>query len=244
MKGKNKGGPAQTEEKVQLPAELKSDQIDDLVAPLSDEQARQLLIEKLRKEAELAAAANKSKEEELTGLAGFVSRMRGMVNFTRARIKYLTSGATTVDDELPRVFAELTKSEGEPHPIRTPASVIALFAVSLLVFWLSHRFTAPVRGRLETTPPINWLQKLGRLAFRFLLDIFSIFVFALATLALFFIFLDHEGPERLIVATYLSAFLMVMGVSLVSRLLLAPSAPGLRYLPLKNDDARVISTNG
>jgi small-conductance mechanosensitive channel len=241
LKGKNKGDPAQTEEKVQLPAELKSDQIDDLVAPLSDEQARQLLIEKLRKEAELAAAAReKSQEEELTGLAGFVSRMRGMVNFTRARIKYLTSGATAVDDELPRVFAELTESEGEPHPVKTPASVIALFAASLLVFWLSRRFTAPVMGRLETTPPINWLQKLGRLAFRSLLDIFSICVFALATLALFFLFLDHEGPERLVVATYLTAFLIVMAVSLVSRLLLAPSAPGLRYLPLEDDDARYI----
>ena len=240
VKGKKKTEEA-ADKAVQVPEKLDSESVDEFLAPLSDEQVRRLLIAELQERAAREAAEREMRgEEEPGGLAGFVHNMRGLVNFTRARIRYLMSGATAFDDELPKAFGHLTESEGEPHPIKTSASEIALFAVGLLVYWLFRRFTSAARQRLETTPPATWLIRIWRLTLRSVLDLVSMCVFALATLALFFLFLDYGGPERLVVATYLAAFLIVMGVTLVSQFMLAPSAPPLRFFPLNDDDSLYI----
>jgi small-conductance mechanosensitive channel len=63
------------------------------------------------------------------------------------------------------------------------------------------------------------------------------FIFAIVALALFFIFLDRTGPQRVLVATYLAAFLIVMAVQLVLRFFLAPKVPALRFLPMENETA-------
>ena len=239
--GKKKTGDT---EKVQLPKQLDSDQVDDFVAPLSDEQVRGLLIEELKRKAALEAAEKDQKNEnEYSGLAEFVNHMRGLFNFTRARVKFLMSGATAVDDHLPGAFAQLMEMEQRPHPLKAIAKLFLLFAGALIIDWLFRRFTAQARRRLEGAQPPNWRVTVGRLTLRSLLDFASICVLVSATLILFFIFLDDgRQMRRLIVIGYLYALVIVWGVRLVSNLLLSPSAATLRFLPLKDDGARYIHT--
>jgi small-conductance mechanosensitive channel len=70
-----------------------------------------------------------------------------------------------------------------------------------------------------------------------LLDFISICVFAIATLAIFYIFLDRYTGQRVLVATYLMAFVIVRCFHLVSRFLLVPNVPALRFLPMSDSTA-------
>ena len=79
--------------------------------------------------------------------------------------------------------------------------------------------------------------RIGGLALRALLDILFMLVFTIVTLVLFFIFMDRTGPQRVLVATYLTAFLVVMAVQLISRFFLTPKAPALRFLPVDDENA-------
>ncbi|MGD2272824.1 MAG: mechanosensitive ion channel, partial [Desulfobacterales bacterium] len=85
--------------------------------------------------------------------------------------------------------------------------------------------------------PGTFKARIGGLALRAMFDFFLICVLAVSTLAIFFIFMDRSTPQRILVATYLSAFLIVMIVHLLSRFFLAPKAGNLRLLPINDINA-------
>ena len=91
--------------------------------------------------------------------------------------------------------------------------------------------------RIGSATSANIKARIGGLVLRALLDMLFMFIFAIITLVLFFIFLDRTDPQRVLVATYLAAFLIVMAVQLVSRFLLSPRAPDLRFLPVEDENA-------
>ncbi len=227
-------------QEVQLPEQLESYQIDSFIATLSDEQVRRLLIEELKQKAALEASAKKD-EEKSAGLTVLIRDMRRVLLHVRDRIRFLMSGATEVDDHLPEAFGQIMEIEYRPNPLRAMAALFLLFAGGLGIDWLFRRFTAPARRRLEGSRPPNWRVKLGRLALRSLLDFASICVLTVATLILFFVFLEDGRPMRfVIIITYLHALMIVWGVRLVSNLVLSPSARNLRFLQLKDQSASYI----
>jgi hypothetical protein len=52
--------------------------------------------------------------------------------------------------------------------------------------------------------------------------------------------MKRSGPQSVLVATYLTAFLIVMGVQLISRFFLAPKVPTLRFLPMDDEMAKYL----
>jgi small-conductance mechanosensitive channel len=52
--------------------------------------------------------------------------------------------------------------------------------------------------------------------------------------------MKRSGPQSVLVATYLTAFLIVMGVQLISRFFLAPKVPPLRFLPMDDEMAKYL----
>jgi small-conductance mechanosensitive channel len=237
--GLAKSGNKASEETVQVQEKMDSDQIHSFLATLSDSQVRRLLIQELKEEA-AREAAGESAKKKAAGLAGFITAVKSKLTLVRERIQFLQSGASAAPDDLPKVFAQFLEGGGTLDFFKILAGVIAVFAVSLIIDWLFRRYTAKARLRIETTPPTNWRIKMGRLALRSLLDFVSICVFTVATLALLFIFLEKPGGRRLVVITYLAAFLILRIVQMVSRFLLAPAASALRYLPLSDDIALYI----
>ena len=95
---------SQASDTVELPADLDSDGIDGIVASMSDEQVRRLLLQELKKQVE-ADKAVETKGEEIGGLAGFIQRMREQVIFLRSRIEFLKSGVDVgFADDVPGIF--------------------------------------------------------------------------------------------------------------------------------------------
>ncbi len=210
--------------------------VELIVAELSDEQVRRLLIEELRKQAKQAAPV---KAEKTGGLALLIKKIRFVSNLIQWRIYELKSGAGADPENLPHLYHLLSKGESrqKPDPFKTIMSVIGLLGASLVILWFFKRYIAAFYRRIESATSADWKAKIGGLTLGSLLDFISMLIFAIAALAIFFIFMERSGPQSVLVATYLAAFLIVMGVQLVSRFFLAPKVPALRFLPLNDETA-------
>jgi small-conductance mechanosensitive channel len=234
--GLAKSGTQAAEETVQVPQNLDGDQIDSFMATLSDAQVRRLLIQELKEE----AARELTKGEAQTGgLAGLVKEIHAISNLIQWRIYELKSGAGTDPEDLPKIFKLLRKDERQEKPdaFKTILSVAGVFVASLVIVWFFRRSAGATYSRIENATSVSMKARIGGLALRALLDLLFMFIFAIVTLALFFIFMDRSGPQRVLVATYLAAFLIVMAVQLVSRFFLTPKAPALRFLPMDDEIA-------
>ncbi|MDH3882956.1 MAG: mechanosensitive ion channel family protein [Desulfobacterales bacterium] len=234
--GLAKSGNKAPEETVQVPENLGGDQVDSFMATLSDAQVRRLLIQELKEE---AARELTTGQAEAGGLTGLVKKIHAISDIIHWRIYELKSGAGTDPEDLPRIYKLLRKGERQEKPdaFKTILSVIGVFLASFVIVWFSRRFTAATYRRIENATSVNMKARVGGLALRALLDILFLFIFAIVTLALFFIFLDRSGPQRVLVATYLAAFLIVMAVQLISRFFLTPKVPALRFLPMDDGTA-------
>ena len=233
QKEKSKPAPSDT---ARLPEHIQADKVDDFMAALSDEQVRRLLIEALKKQAAEEAAATPAKKE-MTGIAGFIDTVRAKVDLIRLRVEELKSGDDTKMTEIPSLYTYLGKGERDANSTRVILSTIAVFLAAFFIDFLFNRYTAAVRRRIAATPPVDWRAKMSALGLRGLLDLVSICVFAAAVLVIFHLFLNRTMPQRVLVATYLAAVLIVRAAHLLSRLLLAPRMPALRILPLGDETA-------
>ena len=70
---------------IALPEKLTPEKVDSLIAAMSDQQVRRLLIDQLKSEAQREAESAAPKGP--TGLAGFINRTKEMVTFLQARGK-------------------------------------------------------------------------------------------------------------------------------------------------------------
>ena len=233
QKEKSKAAPSDA---ARLPEHIQADKVDDFMAALSDEQVRRLLIEALKKQAaeEAAAAADK---KEMTGIAGFIDAVRAKVDLIRLRAEELKSGDDTKMTQIPSLYTYLGKGERDTNSARVIISAIAVFLAAFFIDFLFNRYTAAVRRRIDATLPVDWRAKISALGLHGLLDLVSICVFTAAVLVIFYLFLNRTMPQRVLVATYLAAVLIVRAAHLLSRLLLAPRLPALRILPLGDETA-------
>jgi small-conductance mechanosensitive channel len=213
--------------------------IETIVVTLSDVQVRHL-IEALTKQPPLAAAVQP--EEKVGGLAGLIKKIQYLSNIIQWRIYALKSGVGADPENMPHLYQLLSKDESQekPDPFKTILSVSGLLTASLVILWLFRRYTAASYRRIESATSADWKAKIGGLTLGSLLDFISMLIFAIAALAIFFIFMKRSAPQSVLVVTYLAAFLIVMGVQLISRFFLAPKVPALRFLPMDDETAEYL----
>ena len=230
---KNKAASVGTEN-ASLPKDLNAAQIDHIVAGLSDEQVRRLLINELRAQALQETAAGAKPE----GIAGFIDKIKNLTALLQTRIEYLRSGGSAAPQETAGIYAFLGKGERGTKSIpRVIVSVAAVLAGALLIEWLFVLYSAAARRRVTSAEPSGAIAKIGALSIRALLDFTAIIIFIAAALILFFIFLDRTAGQRVLLAAYLTALVFVQGGYLVLRFSLAPRTPALRLLPFGDHTA-------
>ncbi len=237
VKTGKKQAHVKTEEKVVLPEHLSAENIDNIIAGLSDEQVRRLLINELQAQAQREAEATAGRPKP-SGIAGFIDKIKNLTTLLQTRIEYLQSGGGVAPQEAAGIYAFLGKGErGTKTVAGVILSVAAVLAAGLLIEWLFVKCTTAARRRIESTPSDKWSTKIGWLTLRALLDITAIVIFILAALVFFYFFLDRTAGQRVILATYLAAFVIVQAAILVSRFFLTPRVPTLRFLPVSDETA-------
>ena len=202
--------------------------IESTIAGLSDEQVRRLLIDELKQRA-LDETSQEQSKEDIGGLAGFIESVKDKVSSIQARIAYLRAGGTTELEEVPGIFTYLGKGEKESNPVRAILSVIVVLVTGFMVELLFYWYTAGFRRRLESQSSEGWKSKTGALLLKVLVEFVSIVIFIAAAILIFYLFFERTNAQRVLVATYLSAIVVVRLVLLVSRFFLAPKSSSLRF---------------
>jgi small-conductance mechanosensitive channel len=234
-KAGKKGAGAENADTVSLPEPLTAENIDQIVAGLSDEQVRRLLIDELKAQAQKEMPVEVKPE----GIAGFIEKIKNLTALWHTRIEFLRSGGRGfVTKELSGIFAFLGRGErGTKTVSQVILSVAAVLAGALLIEWLFVLYTAAARRRITSSEPSGWIVKIGSLGSRALLDLAAIIIFIVAALLLFFLFLDRTAGQRVLLAAYLAGVAFFQVAYLVLRFFLAPRARALRFLPFSDETA-------
>ena len=234
LKTGKKHANAESAENVSLPKQLDAENIDHIIAGLSDEQVRRLLINELK----VQALQETTVEPKPEGIAGFIDKMKNLTALLQTRIEFLRSGGRAGLQDASGLFAFLGKGErGTKTVTSVIVSVAAVLAGGLLIEWLFVLYTAAARRRITSSVPSGWVAKIGALSMRSLLDFTAIVIFIAAALTIFFLFLDRTAGQRVLLAAYLTGLVFVQGACLVLRFFLAPRAPALRFLPFSDQTA-------
>jgi small-conductance mechanosensitive channel len=234
LKTGKKGADAKNAENVSLPEPLNSENIDHIVAGLSDEQVRRLLINELKEQAQKEMPV----EEKPKGIAGFIDKIKNLTALLQSRIEFIRSGGREAPQELSGLYAFLGRGErGTKTVTQVILSVAAVLAGALMIEWLFVLYTAAARRRITSSAPSAWIAKIGSLASRGLLDLAAIIIFILAAVILFFLFLDRTAGQRILLAAYLAGVAFFQVAYLVLRFFLAPRTPALRFLPFSDETA-------
>jgi len=215
---------------------IAADQVYSVLAKMSDEQVRSLLLSELSKD--LPAKSGKQK-----GKGGFVHQATGLL--------HLLDENKTKSDNAAGFFSSLTDVPGDYIEIARKIGngslgpfiiTIAMFAVLFGLAWLSEfsvrRFTANFSRQFQEKgiPDLDGPMRFIAGIMRSLPALIHILVFSGSAILLFFLLPASEiGPARYLFLTVLFSIVFYRILAEISRIFCAPQSPALRVLPI--DDA-------
>jgi small-conductance mechanosensitive channel len=94
-----------------------------------------------------------------------------------------------------------------------------------------------IHEQLLTAVPRGTLQKLGNVLYRLLLDGLGVAIYIVITLVLFVVFFDKGNAAYIIIGTYLITSYYFRVLIFLAGHVLSPAKPGLRLVPMANEDA-------
>jgi small-conductance mechanosensitive channel len=223
------GTPAKT---VTLPEPLTHEAIRELVARLSDDEVRQLLLAQLDK----AAAPNPPKAEQGSPAAN-IEREADLIH---GRVTAVLRAAPTVPGELMAAVRRFSEG-GRYGSLQLPVGCV-FFALMLagggLVETVLGRLLTAVRRGLEGGEVKTFGAQVGRVLLRLTLDLLLLLVFVATVIGVFLIVYHGHQPSRELFVALLVATVQVRLAIILARLLLAPRVTAQRLLPFSDEAAR------
>jgi len=136
--------------------------------------------------------------------------------------------------EIARGFARLYEQGGRGAVM---VLVLAFVAAGFAAEWLFVRTTRTIRRRVLTADETTVKERLQKAAMRLGLVLGAVIVFAAASLGIF-LMIDLPPLVREVAGRFLFAFIVFHLVRYVARLVLAPTNPRLRIMPIDDRAAR------
>jgi small-conductance mechanosensitive channel len=236
VKSQNKAPEAQ------MPANMTSAEVDAYLAGLSDQQARQLLAQKMK----LDAAGNLSSgaeggtgEEEGSPESIFHELADGVFNAVD-QIASFFSGNKRDSSKRSAILNRLSGGKGLGHLLLTVFIGFALIVGGILVERLVLRLTGNLRQQVLTSVALGKLQRLGRFISRLLLDALGIAAYMLTTFILFIIFFRQEEAGYWIVSDILIVSYYLWVIMFAAKVIMSPASSELRLFPLQDRDAKFL----
>jgi moderate conductance mechanosensitive channel len=213
-----------------LPDPLTHDALRDLLARLSDAEVRQLLLAQLDRE---IAEVRDADQAMIGGMDREAMALRESWRAMLAAVPELPG--------VPLFLAEQLIGERNPSSLLWVAlGLVVIFGVGVLAEQLYLRAVRDVRRQVYASHPAGAGGRVGYCLLALLLDFIGIVVFALATIAAFFVLHQGHPPVRLAAMTWIGAVFAVRLVALVACAFLAPDAAALRLLPVDDAAARFL----
>ena len=229
------GGEAATLEGV-APGE-----VDSVLATLSDEQVRSLLIEELKKD----AALQPGEKGSATGFVGRVAVMLhtldgdGEVDISQylARTKRTARSLPAELDSLLRGFSPDSSRAGGWRNI---GLVLLVLSAGFLVELLFRLMTGRVRNRFmdQIVPDLSVMMRFWASLLRVLPAIIHVAVFGIASLMIFILTpLEQMPPVRYLFMALLFIVVAIRFISVLSQLFFSPGFSSLRLTPISDSTA-------
>jgi small-conductance mechanosensitive channel len=234
--------PQSTAKEAQTPEKMTPDEVDAYLAGLSDVQARQVLAAKLKKD----SAGNSA-----PGATGDVAYEDAAAEHL---FHDLTLGVSLVLDQIGSFFSaekessikwdtiinRLSGGKGLGHLLLTVLIGFGIIACGVIIERLVLHLSGNLRQQILTSVTPGKLQLLGRLISRLLLDALGIAAYMLATFILLLLFFRQEDAGYWIVSTLLINSYYLLVIMFVARIIMSPTTPALRLLPLQDRDAKFL----
>jgi moderate conductance mechanosensitive channel len=213
-----------------LPEPLTHDALRDLVARLSDTEVRRLLLAQLDRD---IAAAARADQAMIGGMDREAMALRESWGAMLAAVPALPG--------VPMFFADQLIGDRSPTILLWIAlGLVGIFAVGVLAEQLYRRAVRDVRRQVYAAQPAGAAARVGYCLLALLLDFIGIVVFALATIAAFFVLHQGHVPVRLTAMTWIGSVFAIRLVALFTCALLAPDAASLRILPVDDRAAHFL----
>lgn len=236
--------PPKAEQKAEgaaLPAPPQTpEQVDAFMAPLSDEQTRQMLAQVLKQQAAAKTASDEGGlvvKGRASGLGAIFFRLADNAAALMKKLSGTFTHAEAESDHLGDAWRKLTGGKGIGGFLLTLLSLLAIVATGLLQRWFFFRATRDLRERLLTSARLGRLQVFGRMVSHLILEALGIAVFAVTTFILFVLFFQKGDLGYEFVSIYLIVSYYLLLFAGAAEVLFAPDAPALRLFPMQDADA-------
>jgi small-conductance mechanosensitive channel len=229
------------ENPVTLPENYTAEQINGILARMSDDQVRRLLIEELQKTAD--AQENKRAAAEGQSITGFFYRVENVCGFAISRIITLAYHVKNIPQDLGQILDKLAEGKGISHLFLTVLILIVLLFAGFGIERLFHRFTTRFRQKIESTPPMEGLLKFWSALLKTLPELVGILLFGISSLVLYFLIYGVKSGSRPLFLACVAALLIARLLSSFSRMLCSPSVPRLRLISLSDQGAKDLHRN-
>ncbi|TVM17851.1 hypothetical protein DPQ33_06985 [Oceanidesulfovibrio indonesiensis] len=215
-----------------LPDDLSPAEVDEAMSTMDDEQARQLLHERLKAQAEARAAQDAPESRS--------NRLMDASTQLRERLLAIKASRGHILDELGDSLQRMAQGGGYG------ALLLACVGALLITFaaWaMETLFRRRMTGWRNRTRISEESSSKGRmLAADAFLAVSGLLLYAVTILALFSAFFGKETPGYVVAAHILLFFLVFRPVQVVARLLLRPNTPELRIIPLSDKGALALNS--
>lgn len=198
-------------------------QIEALLAKITDAQARQALLVRLRTAAKERAAAAAKNQSTLHRLETMASSLREKLGEMIAGLRAAPGVAEKA------LYAMAERRHSTLVSILILIGLLGAFVVGRLAEWFYRRWTRSFVARLAAPLPAEGGgSKAGRAILILMVELLGIGILAGVTYGLFLAFFEINVVGRMIVGAYIAAYIITRLISAVSALFLAPDRPALR----------------
>ena len=224
-------GDGATTAPIELPENLTRQEVRDLIARMSDDQVRELII------AQLDKAAEESTPVGAGNAAAYVDQM--------------TSGVQVAGQMLLRAFASNDLFNALPgliwHQLTDNGKVSGWFLLFqlvglLVVGWLAERVMKQLIGKIDTSVAgvQSIAQRIGRVMFRAALGLTEIAAYVVAAKLFLALSANQLSTDQFFWPQILLFIVYVKVVLLLVRLIVSPGRPGFRLVPVEDAVAQGI----
>ena len=214
-----------------VPERLTDAQIDSLLSGLTDAQARALLKAQLKS----VGGEDSGGTTEGGDIVAFIKHKPDLI--MKAAHRWLELVQDT-PRRVSRGIDRFTAGEGAGKFFVVLATIVGLLLVAGVVNWVFDRLILKVRIRLREQPVSSAAARCGRIIAVAAMDALSLGVFVAAAYILIEAVLPAEpAPDRDLAINLAAIVVIVRGIGIASRMILAPYIPNIRIANLTDEAA-------
>ncbi|MGB5706375.1 MAG: mechanosensitive ion channel family protein, partial [Arenicellales bacterium] len=213
-----------------IPDRLAKDEVDDLVARLSDQEVRALLISQLDK-----VAMEKPESSETSVLDQVLQGM--------ARFKVEFQAAINALDQVPGTIAAVWRRISEGHPDSTFSvliKIIVFFGFGVLAEWLFRKKSIKMDGVREPDTLLPLQVRLKLCVSRLIFEMLCVVFFMLGAAGAWFVIGLPTDYARYIYTSLFGGVVLLKLINAASKLFFAPRMAHAQLIPIEDDVARAL----